>query len=71
MKKIFPFLLVLMLPSCVLDSEMKADALRYKAIAEPHRKYVEKDETLTTQQKQDRYDLLLAWKNSFPAGYLK
>lgn len=50
---------------------MKADALRYKAIAEPHRTYVQNDPTLTTQQKQDRFDLLTAWKNSFPAGYLK
>lgn len=71
MKKKFAILLVLALPSCALDSEMKADALRYKAIAEPHRTYVQNDPTLTTQQKQDRFDLLTAWKNSFPAGYLK
>lgn len=64
-------LIFLSCPSCVLDTEMKADALRYKAIAPDHRRYIESDPTLTAQQKQDRYDLLLAWKNSFPEGYLK
>lgn len=73
MKKFLPilFLCLMALPSCAVEAEIRADALRYKAIAEPHRIYVQNDPNLTPIQKQDRLDLLTAWKNSFPEGYLK
>lgn len=68
--KIFLLLVIVALPSCAVEMEMRVDAKRYMAIADAHRAYVAADNNLTPQQKQDRFDLLLAWKNSFPAGYL-
>lgn len=53
-------LVLLFLVACKGPSS--AELATYRAIAPAHRRYVEADQSLTAQQRQDRFDLLEAWR---------
>lgn len=54
-------LLTLTLASCV-GGPTPAELATYQAVAPDHRRYVERDFTLTDEQRQTRLDVLESWR---------